>query len=86
MGEKSLAFLEAYGDSQEVEDWHFRQLRKVYGALQCRDEKCTSAALVGDSLTIAELGAEAKLGIMDVVEGQFKLIEWKVKHANLENY
>ena len=62
----------------------------MYGALKALDEFVKKSPdgkfLVGGELTIADIAAGAMLGMMDMVETQFKLIEWRGKYPALESY
>lgn len=64
-----------------------RQLRKVYGAIKAIDGFVKAAGnadfLIGDELTIADIAAGCMLGMMDMVETQFGLIEWKADYPEL---
>ena len=60
-----------------------RQLRKVYGAIKAIDGFVKAREggdfLIGKQLTIADIAAGSMLGMMDMVETQFGLIQWKAE-------
>jgi len=86
-----LAFFETGRGERKSDEWYARQLRKVYGATKALDEfvkKMSGASgfLFGDELTIADIAAGCMLGMLDMVETNFKLIEWKDKYPELRQY
>ena len=61
----------------------------MYGALKALDEfvkKSNGKFLIGNELTIADIAAGSMVGMMDMVETSFKLIEWKEKYPQLRAY
>lgn len=62
-----------------------RQLRKVYGAIKAIDGFVKARDdggdfLIGSELTIADIAAGS---MMDIVEAQFGLVQWKAEYSEL---
>ena len=67
-----------------------RQSRKVYGALKAIKEFVKKSkggdCLIGKEMTIADIAAGAMLGMMDMVETKFQVVQWKEKYAEMVRY
>ena len=64
-------------------------MRKVYGVIKALDDlvkKSDGHFLVGKELTIADIAAGSMLGMINMVETDWKLIEWKEKYPRVRAY
>lgn len=77
---QGLAFFETSRGALQLPEWVARQLRKIHGAIKAIDgfvKASLTDFLIGDELTIADIAAGCMLGMTDMVETQFGLVEWK---------
>jgi glutathione S-transferase len=84
-----LAFFEAGRGELKREEWYGRQMRKINGVLKAMDEFVMAKQgrfLVGSELSIADIAAGAFLGMANMVETQFGMIQWKEKNPELVKY
>ena len=84
-----LAFFETGRGELKSEEWYARQLRKVNGVLKAMDklvEKSPGQFLVRNEFSIADIAAGAMLGMMNMVETKFGLINWLEQYPKLKEY
>lgn len=84
-----LAFFEAGRGELKSEEWYGRQMRKINAVIKAMDEFVNakkSEFLVGSDLSIADIAAGAFLGMANMVETQFGMIQWKEKYPELTKY
>ena len=82
-------FFETGRGEKKSEEWYSRQSRKVYGALKAIDEFVKNSKgdyLIGDEMTIADIAAGSMLGLMNMVETKFQLVQWKEEYPELVKY
>ncbi len=85
-----LVFFEtARGDSKS-EEWLSRQYRKVNGVLLAADELVRKSGegnfLVCDEFSVADIALGAMLGMMNMVETKYGMIQFLNKYPALKKY
>lgn len=84
-----LAFFEAGRGELKSEEWYGRQMRKINGVLKAMNGFVRAKKgefLVESELSIADIAAGAFLGIANMAETKFGIIQWKEKYPELVKY
>lgn len=74
-----LIYFETGRGELKSEEWLARQLRKVIGVLKDTDgfvKKSEGSFLVHNEFSVADIAVGAMLGMMNMVEMKFGLIQW----------
>jgi glutathione S-transferase len=85
-----LVFHEQGREEKKSAEWEARQFRKVNGVIKAMDEMVKKVGpknyLVGSEFSIADIAAGAMLGMMNMVETKFGLVQFKEKYPELKEY
>lgn len=84
-----LAFFETARGQLKSQEWYDRQLRKVSGVLKAVDELVKESGgdfLVGREYSVADIAVGAMLGMMNMVETQYGLIQWTERYPEVKRY
>lgn len=85
----ALAFFEVARGELKSEEWMDRQLRKVYGVLKATDDfvkKSKGDFLVNGEYSVADIAIGSMLGMMNMVETKYGIIQWLEKYPDVKKY
>jgi len=84
-----LVFFETARGELMSKEWLDRQLRKVNGVIKAMDElvrRTEGEFLVSDEFSVADIAVGAMLGMMNMVETKFGLINWRDEYPEAKKY
>ncbi|KAG0652134.1 Glutathione S-transferase U11 [Hyphodiscus hymeniophilus] len=84
-----LVFFETARGNLKSPEWEARQLRKEYGVLKACDDSVRSSGgkfLVMNEFSVEDIAVGAMLGMMNMVQTKFGIIQWSENYPELKRY